>query len=176
MRRNVTPEKLRRFMHELAAHARSGGNVFFTGGATALLLGLREQTIDLDLKFDPEPQGVFEAISRLKNTLDVNVELASPGDFIPVAPDWKERSLFIDKIGDLQFFHFDLQAQILAKIERGYPHDLQDARDLLSRQRITSEQLCAYFAAIKPLMARYPALDREGFERKMMNFLGGKTP
>lgn len=39
---------------KLAAAARSPGKVCFTGGATALLLGFREQTIDIDLKLDPD--------------------------------------------------------------------------------------------------------------------------
>lgn len=46
MRRNVTPAKLSQFMRELAAAARGPGKVYLTGGATALLLGFREQTID----------------------------------------------------------------------------------------------------------------------------------
>lgn len=41
-------------MRELAAAARSPGKVYLTGGATALLLGFREQTIDIDLKLDSQ--------------------------------------------------------------------------------------------------------------------------
>ena len=70
-------------MEEIAGAASSPGKVYLTGGATALLLGFREQTIDIDVKFDPEPSGVFPAIAALKERLDVNVELASPDDFIP---------------------------------------------------------------------------------------------
>src|SRR5437773_520654 len=106
MRRDVTAAKVQAFMEGLALKARSKGNVYFTGGATALMLGMREQTIDLDIKFDPEPEGVFEALNDLKNTLDLNVELASPVDFIPAHPDWQGRSLFIIRIGDLAFYHF----------------------------------------------------------------------
>src|SRR5256712_7340907 len=119
MRRKVTLETLRQFMKELAASARSPGKVYFTGGATALLLGFREQTIDIDLKLDPEPDGAFEAIAVLKNRLNLNVELASPDDFIPPAPDWRERSRRIVSIGRVQFFHYDLSLQALAKLERG---------------------------------------------------------
>src|SRR5262245_19502350 len=54
MRRKVTVETLKQFMDELAASARSPGKVYFTGGATALLLGFRQQTIDVDIKLDPE--------------------------------------------------------------------------------------------------------------------------
>src|SRR6185436_13160757 len=102
MREKVTIPKLKRFMQELAAAAQSPGKVYFTGGATALLLGFREQTIDIDLKLDPEPKGVFKAIAKLKNTLDLNVKLASPDNFIPVPPDWREHSRHIASIGSVE--------------------------------------------------------------------------
>src|SRR5206468_12290813 len=107
MRQRVTPAKLQQFMQALAAAARGPGKVYFTGGATALLLGFREQTIDIDIKMDPEPEGAFEAIAQLKNSLDVNVELASPDDFIPASPDWRERSRHIASIGKVEYFHYD---------------------------------------------------------------------
>jgi hypothetical protein len=104
MRRKVTVESLKKFMDELAASARSPGKVYFTGGATALLLGFREQTIDIDIKLDPEPEGVFEAIARLKNQLDLNVELASPDDFIPATSDWREKSPLIAPLESCNVF------------------------------------------------------------------------
>src|SRR5580765_1895647 len=103
MRQPVTLDTLNRFMEELAAASKSPGNVYLTGGATALLLGFRNQTIDIDIKLDPEPKGAFEAIATLKNILNVNVELASPEDFIPPASDWRERSRHIASHGKLQF-------------------------------------------------------------------------
>src|SRR6266704_495508 len=106
MRKQVTIETLKQFMQQLAAAARSPGKVYFTGGATALLLGFREQTIDIDIKLDPEPEGAFEAIAELKNRLDLNVELASPDDFIPRAADWREKSRHIATHGRLEFYHY----------------------------------------------------------------------
>jgi hypothetical protein len=174
MRNNLTVPKLRAFMAELATKAVSKGNVYFTGGATALLLGMREQTIDVDIKFDPEPQGAFEALRQLKNSLDINVELASPADFIPVAPDWKQRSLFIAQNGSIGFYHFDLAAQALSKIERAHAQDLADARDFLRLGGIDQEQLWSYFLRIKKDLVRYPAVDAESFERKLKHFLEKK--
>src|SRR5437016_12151065 len=95
MLRYVTREKLEAFMTQLGRRATTPGTIYITGGSTALLLGIRDQTIDIDIKLDPEPEGVFEAISDLKNSLDVNVELASPDQFIPPLPGWQERSLSI---------------------------------------------------------------------------------
>src|SRR6266404_6247070 len=141
MRRNVTVETLKQFMQELAAMARSPGKVYLTGGATALLLGFRDQTIDIDLKLDPEPEGAFEAIAKLKDRLQLNVELASPEDFIPRAADWRECSPHIESIGPVQFFHYDFSLQALAKLERGHAQDLKDVSSLLSGGHVTAEGL-----------------------------------
>lgn len=54
-----------------------------TGGASAVIYGWRESTVDVDLKFDPEPKGAFAMIPIIKDKLDINVELASPDLFIP---------------------------------------------------------------------------------------------
>lgn len=86
-------------MDALGERVRGPGTIYLKGGATALLFGWRDKTVDLDLKADPEPLGFFEAIAKLKDTLDTNVELASPDLFIPEVPGWRERSVFIRRVG-----------------------------------------------------------------------------
>jgi hypothetical protein len=176
MRRKVSVETLNQFMHAFAAAARSPGKVYFTGGATALLLGLREQTIDIDLKLDPEPEGAFEAIATLKNQLDLNVELAAPDDFIPPAADWRERSQFIAAIGRVEFFHYDFTMQALAKLERGHTQDLEDVASLLRGGYVSREALNDRFAQIEPGLLRYPAIDPEQFKRAVEDFLSQRRP
>jgi len=171
MRRKVTVATLKQFMQELAAAARSPGKVYFTGGATALLLGFREQTIDIDLKLDPEPVGAFEAIAGLKNRLDVNVELASPDDFIPRNRDWRERSQHIASIGRVEFFHYDFSLQALAKLERGHAQDLQDVTSFVRGGYVSLEDLKNRFAQIEPELLRYPAVDPQQFKKKLDDFL-----
>ena len=158
-------------MRELAESAQSRGKVYFTGGATALLLGFREQTMDIDLKLDPEPEGVFEAIARLKNRLNLNVELAAPDDFIPNTRDWRERSLHIATIGRLEFFHYDFALQALAKLERGHAQDLEDVASFIRGGHVTTEELRSRFAEIEPRLPRYPAVDPAEFKRKVDEFL-----
>jgi len=171
MRRKVTVAGLKEFMQELAAAARSPGKVYFTGGATALLLGFREQTIDIDLKLDPEPQGAFEAIAVLKNRLNLNVELASPDDFIPATADWRECSRHIASIGGVEFFHYDFSLQALAKLERGHGQDLKDVASFLQGGYVTVQQLKSRFAQIEPQLLRYPAVDPQEFKKKVESFL-----
>jgi Nucleotidyltransferase of unknown function (DUF6036) len=176
MRRSVSVETLKRFMQELAAAARSPGKVYFTGGATSLLLGFRPQTIDIDLRLDPEPGGVFEAIAVLKNQLDINVELACPADFIPAGPDWRERSRHIATIGPVQFFHYDFSLQALAKLERGHAQDVQDVTSLLRGGYVTREELRARLDQIEPGLLRYPAIDPGQFRKKVEEFLASAPP
>jgi len=171
MRREVTVPTLHQFMRELAASAKSHGKVYFTGGATALLLGFRKQTIDIDIKLDPEPKGVFEAIAKLKNALDLNVELASPDNFIPATADWRERSPHITSIGPLEFFHYDYSLQALAKLERGYAQDITDVESLIAGGHITVRELESRFKEIEPALIRYPAIDSSAFERKVEGFV-----
>jgi hypothetical protein len=173
MRRKVTVATLQRFMQELARESKSPGKVYFTGGATALLLGFRDQTIDIDLKLDPEPGGAFEAIAALKDRLELNVELASPDDFIPRTDDWRERSRRIAEIGPVEYLHYDFTLQALAKIERGHAQDLEDVASLVRGGYVNAQELRACFARIEPQLLRYPALDPEQFRRKLKNFLAG---
>ena len=76
-------------MEAFGREATGPGRVYLTGGSTAVLEGWREATVDVDLKLDPEPAGAFEAIAHLKDTLDINVELAAPDQFVPPLPGWQ---------------------------------------------------------------------------------------
>ncbi len=105
MRSERDNRRIESFIAALGKRVQSAGAVYLTGGATAVLHGWRSSTIDINLKAAPEPPGFFEAIALLKDELDVNVELASPDDFIPEIPGWRERSLFIARHGSVDFFH-----------------------------------------------------------------------
>jgi hypothetical protein len=147
--------------------------VFFTGGATAVLLGWRPSTIDVDLKLVPEQDALFRAIQSLKESLQINVELAAPDDFIPVNEHWADRSTFLEQDGHLTFYHFDLYAQALAKIERGHSQDREDVRMMLERGLVEGNALREYFTAIQPRLYRYPAIDAAAFARAIDEAVGG---
>ncbi len=158
-------------MDELGKRATTSGTVYLTGGSTALLLGLREQTVDVDVKLDPEPGGAFEAIADLKRSLGINVELAAPDQFIPELPGWRERSPLIKTAGQVQFRHYDFYSQALAKIERGHATDVSDARSLVSLRLIALQELQSLFEAIVPLLDRYPAIDPSAFANQVGSFV-----
>jgi hypothetical protein len=159
MRRPVDAERLARLMQGLGRSAEGAGRVYLTGGATAVLYGWRASTIDVDLKMVPEQDALFRAIQHLKEELAINVELASPADFIPELPGWAERSPSIGAEGPLTFHHYDLYAQALAKIERGHTKDLEDVEAMIARRLVSIDRLQELFDAIEPQLVRYPAID-----------------
>ena len=55
------------------------------------LRDLREQ------RFDQKTSQLRASLTRLKEDLQLNFELASPDDFIHALPDWEERSPYIAK-------------------------------------------------------------------------------
>jgi hypothetical protein len=145
--------------------------VYLTGGGTAVLFGWRSTTIDVDLKLDPEPPGIFDAIQRLKDELDVNVELAAPDQFIPPVPGWQARSLSIGTFGRVEFLHYDPVGQALAKLERGHARDLADVRAMIDRGLFQSAALMKAFDDIRGDLPRYPAVDDRAFEEKVRTFV-----
>jgi hypothetical protein len=159
MRAETDREKIERFMTALGERVHGPGRIYLTGGGTAVLFGWRETTIDLHLKADPEPAQFFEAIAELKETIDLNVELAAPDDFIPELPGWRDRSIFITHRSALDFYHYDLYSQALAKIERGHARDLSDVHSMLTARLIEREKLYELFLGIEPKLGRYPAID-----------------
>ena len=92
-------------MRLLGRQAQGKGRIYLVGGASAVIVGWRDTTVDVDLKLDPEPPGVFNAIARAKDALNINLELASPDDFIPALPDWRARSVFVARHGPVDFLH-----------------------------------------------------------------------
>lgn len=171
MRAPVDAEKLQRFMEALGKRCRGPGRVYLVGGATALLHGWRPMTADVDLELDPEPDGAFEAIAKLKNELDINVELAAPSHFIPEVPGWQERSVFIDLYGEVGFLHYDLVSQALAKLERGSDRDLADVRAMIAAGLVTPESVRDGFAAIESRLVRFPRIDPESYGEDVRRFL-----
>lgn len=152
-------------MAALGRAARQDVRVYLVGGTTAVLMGWRPSTIDVDLVLQPEDEKLLRAIPALKESLRINLEFASPLDFIPVPHGWEDRSTFIEQHGRAAFYHFDVYAQALAKVERGHGQDLVDVREMVARQLIEPGRALAYFSRIEPELYRFPAIDAPAFRR-----------
>ena len=172
MRELATRDRLLEFMSALGREADTESRVYFTGGASAVLLGWRDTTIDADIRMIPDSDRLFRALPRLKERLRLNIELASPPDFIPEVPGWRERSPFISREGLVSFHHFDFYSQALAKIERGHAQDRSDVTQMLDRGLVDRRRLLECYEQIEPNLYRYPALDPAGFRRAVLEAVG----
>ena len=159
--------KVSHLLRLLGEEATGAGRVYLTGGGSAVLYGWRENTIDVDLKLDPEPPGVFNAIRLAKESLNMNVELASPDDFIPPLPNWRDRSTFFVQHGKVDFYHYDFYGQALSKIERGHEQDLRDVEAMFRLGLVESGLLMELFEGIEAHLPRYPAIDANAFRGKI---------
>jgi hypothetical protein len=170
MRPPVDIARLNEFMAAMGRKTKGPGSIYLTGGATALLHGWRAMTVDVVIKADPEPSGYFEAIASIKDDLSLNVELASPSDFIPELPGWRQRSLFIARHGLIDFYHHDPYGQALSKLERAHSRDLADVDAMLRDGLIKKPLLLDLFRQIEANLIRYPALDPASFREMVEDF------
>lgn len=170
MRGETDKAKVEAFMAALGARVSGAGSIYLAGGATAVLHGWRTMTIDIDIKPDPEPAGLFETLALLKDELDLNVELACPDQFIPAIPGWRERSLFIARHGWISFFHYDPYGQALSKLQRKHDRDIRDTRSLRQQGLIQTNRLREMFTQIEPQLIRYPAIDPATFRATVLEF------
>lgn len=167
MRERASRERVIAFMRRLGQEPGARGKVYFTGGASAVLDGWRETTVDVDLDLEGDAERLLRALPAIKDELRINVELAAPHHFVPEVPGWRERSRYIGSEGELHFYHYDPYAQAISKIERGHAQDVEDVRTMFERGLIVSDELLRLYEAIEPELYRYPAIDPPTLRRKV---------
>ena len=166
-------QKTRDLMKYLGQRAGGPGRVYLVGGSSAVLVGWRTNTVDVDLKIHPEPPGIFEAIEQAKEDLSVSIEVAAPDDFLPALPAWETRSPYIETHGEVDFFHYDSYAQALAKLCRGHRRDLDDVQIMHRHGLLDCDVLLELFSAIEPGLIRYPQIEVPEFRERVHDAVSG---
>jgi len=177
MRRELTAEGMRELMSELARAAprRGAFRVYVVGGGTAVLAGWRPSTIDADLHADGDE--VFRDIQGIKERLRLNIEFARPEDFVPAIAGSAERHRFIERVGRVEFYHYDPYAQLLSKVVRGFRKDLLDAERLVESGWVDAGRFRELVEAIpESAYARYPNLSRDSVLAAVDDFIAGLSP
>jgi len=163
-------------MKELAASApaRKSYRIYFVGGGTAVLAGWRPSTIDADLYADDD--AVFRDIQKIKERLDLNVELVRPEDFVPPLAGAADRHVFIEAIGKVGFYHYDPYSQLLSKVVRGFARDVHDAAQFVSSGMVDPERFADLVHRIPAkAYAKYPSLSRKAVLAAVDAFVAGSS-
>jgi hypothetical protein len=172
VREPLTRDRLHALMRALAGSAPAGARIraYFVGGATAVDRGWRGSTIDADLHATDDR--LFTGIQSIKDRLSVNVELARPEQFVPPLEGSEHRHIFVETIGQVDYFHYDPYAQLLSKVVRGFRRDIEDAGRFLDDGLVEAERFRELVRAIPDeSYSRYPNLSRAGVETAVEQFL-----
>jgi len=167
MRPLADVERVRSFMRAFGASAPPQTRVYFAGGTSAVLMGWRAATVDLDVSIVPDRDEALRLLPALKQQLDLNIELVSPADFVPELPGWEERSAFIAREGNASFYHYDFYGQALSKIERGHVQDQADVRSMIDSGLIEPQRMRELFEAAEGVLFRFPAIDPASLRRTL---------
>jgi len=161
-------------MRELSRTAPPGEpyRVYLVGGSTAVLAGWRAATLDADLSADDE--AVFRDVQGIKERLRLNIEFARPEHFVPPLAGSAERHVFIDRLRDVEFHHYDPYAQLLSKVVRGFRKDLLDAQRFVESGMVDPARFRELVVGIPDAAyAQYPNLSRDAVNRAIEDFLTG---
>lgn len=168
-RKPITKELIESFMTSVGRMIKKRATFYLTGGATAILFDFRESTIDIDIAGDMDE--LFSSIPKLKERLQINIEMAKPTDFIPSLPGEEDRHIPIGTFGKVTFMHFDPYSQAFSKIVRGHQTDIADVKALLSAGLVDAKKLCEMVRKLPNRhFARYPRLNRPAVEAAVASF------
>ncbi len=141
MRQRVGRQEIEFFLVQVG-RTRQPGRLYLTGGAALVHKGIRPgQTLDIDIQITIDPANLMTRIAQLKQRLNINVEFASPGDFIPLPSQWETRSEFIRRYDQVDVFYFDWYSLALSKMQRANQQDVMDVQLLLGQQHINVADL-----------------------------------
>ena len=168
-RKIITKEVLQSFMKSVGRIIQKRATFYLTGGATAILYNFREGTIDIDIAGDMNE--LFSSIPKLKERLQMNIEMAKPTDFVPSLPGEMGRHVTIGTFGKTTFMHFDPYAQAFSKIVRGHKTDIADVKALATAGLVDIKKLCEMVKQLPNSdFARYPRLHRPAVEIAIASF------
>lgn len=154
----VSQASIEQFLQVLAMTFQQPSNLYLTGDAVFVHLGLRSSTsttLNLVIEASDE-EGLTTAIRRSVERVHLTAALASPEDVIPISWTWQDRAPYVGPYGYIDVFYFDYISLALSKIALGSEQDLNDVW-LLVRQRLLSlNDLDDAYLEVQPRMGRKP--------------------
>jgi hypothetical protein len=168
MRQRVGQQEIERFLIEVG-RTRQPGRLYLTGGAALVHRGIRPgQTLDIDIQITADPAHLTAQIMQLKQKLNMNIEFASPGDFIPLPTHWETRCEFIKRYGQVDAFYFDWYSLALSKMQRANRQDVVDVQLLVRQGYVEVKQLDLLYQDVFTKIGRPP------YDRLLPNLSAGQ--
>lgn len=78
--------------------------------------------------------------------------------------------------GPVEFFHYDLYSQALAKLERGFSRDCEDVQAMVKSGAVVPSELAELFRAIADDLYRFPAVEPAALAAAVHELVGESQP
>lgn len=170
MRPSVDKKAIDAFLAQLGRNFRKPGRLYLVGGAALVHLGIRPGfTQDIDVQVSGANEGeLIVTIQQLMQQMQINVEFASPSDFIPLPAHWETHAQYVGHYGGVDVFYFDFYSIALSKIERGNNRDIADVRILVQKGIIDLNELDAAYQDVLAQLGhgRYPRITPQRFTER----------
>ena len=156
MRQRVGRQEIEQFLIQ-TGRTRQPGRLYLTGGAALVHKGIRPgQTLDIDIHITLDPTNLTAQVAQLKQRLNINIEFASPGDFIPLPHSWETRSEFIRRYDQVDAFYFDWYSITLSKMQRANRQDVVDIQLLIRQGYVDVTELDILYKDVLAKIERPP--------------------
>jgi hypothetical protein len=121
MRPAVDKAAIESFLQQLGRTFLKPARLYLVGGAALVHLGVRPGfTQDIDIQVGEVNEGeLIVAIQRLIQQMQVNVEFASPADFMPLPSQWETHARFIGRYGKIDVFYKEAKGRMTRRGEGG---------------------------------------------------------
>jgi Nucleotidyltransferase of unknown function (DUF6036) len=170
MRRGVDKAAIESFLQQLGRTFHKPARLYLVGGAALVHLGIRPGfTQDIDVQASGANEGdLIVTIQKLIERLQINIEFAAPGDFIPLPLQWEAHAQFVGRYGSIDVFYFDFYSIALSKIERGNDRDIADVKLLIQHEIVTLDELDKAFQEVLAQLGkgRYPRITPQRFTER----------
>lgn len=147
---SVTSLALQKFFERLGENIPAEETFYLLGGSALCLLGSPRETLDVDYFIEDVLPETEEIIKGLSVELQLDLDPAPLGEFIPLPAEAETRRRFVGRYGRLDVYIFDLYSIALSKIARGFESDLEDVEFLLAKKLILWDALETHFQSVLP--------------------------
>lgn len=154
----VSQASIEQFLQVLAMTFQQPSNLYLTGDAVLVHLGLRASTsttLSLVIEASDEEK-MTHAIHRSAERVHLNTSFSSPEDVIPIPWTWQDHAQYVGPYGYIDVFYFDYISLALSKIAQGSEQDLNDVWLLVRQKLLSLNELDNAYLEIQPRMGRKP--------------------
>lgn len=151
----LATEEIRNFLNRLSQQYSQPVKVYLLGGSALCFLGNPRRTVDIDCVVEFPTEEFTNTLEAVAAELQVEVEIISIDEFIPLPSNSTARHHKLEKYGSIEVFIFDPYSIALSKLARGFDTDIQDILYLLERGIIEISILIKFVEDAIPLAWDY---------------------